>query len=324
MRVGLRKGSGSAANRAALQTVCVVAMGLAHAFACSSGQGGGSGDGRADAAVPDASLDAGVPDGNDAALDAAPLDGPEAASPDDARSDDAGVDALGDAVATGVARVDDAALDAFGDAVATGDAGVDDAALDAFGEASIGVDAESDVTCTFSINDVFDPADAGACGSCALPDAGQTVVSNVPLYVVPYSNCVGATYGLVVDEQALFGQLFTYDTFCLVPGPDGGTVGSFAFNPEVAWMGGMSLSGGVATLDFSGTITPAIVGCGVSRGCYKKTVACRGTGTAPLSPCATNNGGCSAFATCTWSGPTSNRVSCACNAGYTGDGYFCG
>jgi hypothetical protein len=42
----------------------------------------------------------------------------------------------------------------------------------------------------------------------------------------------------------------------------------------------------------------------------------------PINPCATNNGGCSPNATCTYTGPGMNT--CACNTpDYSGNGYTC-
>lgn len=51
--------------------------------------------------------------------------------------------------------------------------------------------------------------------------------------------------------------------------------------------------------------------------CVNSTESCP----APSVDCEADNGGCHVFATCTKTAP--NRLTCSCNSGYQGDGYYC-
>ncbi len=259
-----------------------------------------------------ASAEAGV--GNDTGTqDAGPADSTSSdASPGDTGAGDS---TLGDA-----APHDGSATDAT-----PGDSGADDGASDS----ALG-DAGSSVTCTFASVDSTAPMCAIASppdgdGLCYVLPASYTVTqSNVPVYI----DGTPGNYVVVVDAPNVFQNFngathtFSLTASATVSGELVGQPPAFIQILYGTFTGGVTIIGSQAAVDLSGSRMPPqdCVGA-ATQACLTQTLTCTGTAVALLSNCATNNGGCSPNATCTWTGPTTN--SCACNTGFTGDGGSC-
>ena len=82
-----------------------------------------------------------------------------------------------------------------------------------------------------------------------------------------------------------------------------------------------------SSVSVSATVKSNVAGVADGKAATTFQIACatgfeaNGTTCKEIDNCATNNGGCSANATCTKTGPGTN--SCTCKAGYTGDGKTC-